>query len=142
MEVKIKLLPNGKIPTRGTGKAAGYDIYMKEDDVLQPFEGKTLNIGVCVQIPPNDWLDIRGRSSSFGRRNILVILGTVDEDYRGEVGVQLFNLSHNEVHIRKGERLAQFVLNGKDGGEPIEWILVDELDPSERNTNGFGSTGR
>jgi len=141
MNIKIKLLPGGTVPTRGSREAAGYDIYVVEDTTLHPSERKSIPTGLCVKIPSGNWLDIRGRSSAFERRGIGVVLGTVDADYVGEVRVQLHNLTDHEIQIRKGERLAQFVPNGKNAGESVEWILTDELEETERNQGGFGSTG-
>ena len=136
MEVKIKSL--SPIPTQGTEEAAGYDIQSVEYVTLRPFENKRIRTGLYIQMPPGTHGTLIGRSS-MGSRSLLVFPAKIDSDYRGEIMVQVINLSEDDRIIMPGDRIAQIEF-GKH--EKAEFVVADELDPSDRGTGGFGSTGR
>ena len=134
-----KLHPNAKLPTYATEGAAGMDVYHCGGKVgLFPEEGpKLIRIGLAAEIPDGYELQVRGRSS-LARDGIHTHLGTIDSDYRGEIGVVLQATSTVEF-IQPGDRIAQLVL------APVaraRVVLAEELSDTKRGAGGFGSTGR
>lgn len=137
MNIKIKLLPGGTVPTRGSREAAGYDIYATEDKTLKPFSIEKIRTGICLQMPPGYFGQIYGRSGLAAKRGLLSVAGTIDSDYRDEISVVLFNTSGEAQSIYRGNRIAQIVFHQH---QIISWDITDELDETDRH-GGFGSTG-
>lgn len=106
--------------------------------VLESGSRALIPTGIFLNIPDGYEIQIRPRSGLALKEGVMCALGTVDAIFRGEIGINLFNLSNRAVVIEHGERVAQLVLKKV---EEIEWIEVDDVGTSERNTNGFGSTG-
>lgn len=140
MNVGIKLLhPDAKIPIYADPGASGFDFYAIEDRMINPGCYAAFNTGVAFDIPHNYEIQIRGRSGlAFKRGVVAAHFGTVDESYKGEVRLLLFNLGDAPIKITKGDRIAQGILSPVS---KAEFTVVDELTPSERGANGFGSTG-
>ena len=142
MEVKIKLL-NDKaiIPTRGSEKAAGYDLYSTTNETIMPHETVKVGTGLAIQ-PPKGYFGAIFARSGLATKNGLRpanCVGVIDSDYRGPVIVALHNDSNELQVIPHGIRLAQFILLPY---LPIKGFeVVDELNDTERGENGFGSTG-
>lgn len=137
--IKIKLDSTAKIPFHGTPFAAGYDLYSNEEYVvIAPGESRLIMTGIRVEIiGKNYYIQIEGRSS-LAKKDIIVMAGIIDSDYRGEIGVLLKNLSYSQFRIRKGERIGQMILKKY---YDIEFIETDKLSDTERGEKGFGSTG-
>ncbi|GBL95727.1 Deoxyuridine 5'-triphosphate nucleotidohydrolase [Araneus ventricosus] len=134
-----KLSSNAKIPTKGSKLAAGYDLYSAYDYVVPP-KGKVLAMtDIQVQIPPGHYGRVAPRSGLAVKNFIDVGAGVVDEDYRGNLGVVLFNFGSQEFKVNKGDRIAQFICEKISYPELEE---VDSLDGTERGDGGFGSTGK
>ena len=133
-----KLRNNAAVPKRGSEEAAGYDIASAEDTVV-PAKGKTVvKTGISVAIPEGCYGRIAPRSGLAVKRFIDVGAGVIDADYRGEIGVVLFNHSDEDFVVKPGDRIAQLLL------EKIETPTVkeaEELPDTKRGTDGFGSTG-
>ena len=136
MNIKIKLLPGGTVPTRGSREAAGYDIYAAEDKTLEPLSIEKIRTGICIEMPPGYFGQIYGRSGLAAKRGLLSVAGTIDADYHSEISVVLFNTSNETQKICKGNRIAQIVFHKH---QTAEWENVEEL--TETNRGGFGSTG-
>ena len=140
IEVRVaRVHEDAKLPTRGSIHAAGWDLYALEDTTV-PYRTATLvRTGLHVAIPVGYEGQVRARSS-LGKKGLIPPhgIGTIDADYRGEVGVILVNLSSEDFVIEDGERIAQMVIAKH---EQAEWIHVEILDESERGDGGFGSTG-
>ena len=140
MNLEIKLLNDkAKVPTLGTDKSAGYDLYSTESYTLRPMERRIFDTGIQIKLPDNTQGEIRPRSGNAIKKGITVLNspGTVDCDYRNNIGVILINLSKENVHIEEGDRIAQMVIM------PYlrpNILVVHELDATER-TGGFGHTG-
>ena len=135
--MKFKLLEPGCEPYKKYFSDAGYDLKASVDAIICPGETVKIGAGIAVEIPYGYVGDISPRSSVSLRG--LVIQGKVDPEYRGEVGIIVTNASNKAQRIARGERIAQLVVL------PclIEEIdMVDELGATERNANGFGSTGK
>lgn len=142
MQVKIINRSKHSLPTYETNSSAGLDVRanLSENVVLEPFERALVKTGLFMEIPDGFECQVRPRSGLALKKGITVLNspGTIDADYRGEVGVILINLSNEQVVIEDGERIAQLVF------APVEqahWIDSIELSETERGAGGFGSTG-
>ncbi len=129
------------LPRYETAGAAGLDLRADEAVELAPGERRLVPTGLALELPPGHEGQVRPRSGLAVRHGIALVNapGTIDSDYRGEVGVILVNHGREPVSFARGERIAQLVI------APVaraELALVDELAGSERGGNGFGSTGK
>ena len=130
-------------PALATAGSAGVDIraYLNEKVILNPLERKLIPTGLKVEIPLGYEIQIRPRSGLAYKYGITVLNspGTIDSDYRGEIGVLLINLSNEAYEIKNGERIAQMILAKH---ELPNFIQLKKLSSSERGEGGFGSTGK
>lgn len=140
--VKVKKLdPDAVFPQYQTPGAAGMDLIALTDQSLNKGQIRLVSTGLAFEIPIGYEGQIRPRSSLASRHGVTVVNspGTIDSDYRGEVKVALINLSAESYKITKGDRIAQLVIS------PVvhaELDVIEELEPSQRNVGGFGSTGQ
>ncbi len=113
---------------------------IEEPIVLHPMERKLIPTGLFIALPPGYEAQVRPRSGLALKKGITVLNspGTIDADYRGEVGVLLINLSAEEFTINDGERIAQMIIARHEQGQFVE---VENLDETERGTGGYGHTG-
>ena len=138
MKVK-KLNPLAIIPTKAHEEDAGWDIYTTDSFIIPPGERRSFNTGITMEIPYG-WAGLYWPRSSLGfLKGLHVLGGVVDSGFRGEHRVCLVNLSNEPVAIQAGDRIAQMVLQRVYTGQMEE---VEELSPSVRGENGWGSTGR
>eukprot|EP00088_Acartia_fossae_P070812 TRINITY_DN9573_c0_g1_i2.p1 TRINITY_DN9573_c0_g1~~TRINITY_DN9573_c0_g1_i2.p1 ORF type:complete len:175 (+),score=55.45 TRINITY_DN9573_c0_g1_i2:2-526(+) len=134
-----KLTEKAIIPTRGSQKAAGYDLYSAYDYQIPP-RGKILaKTDIQIKVPHGTYGRVAPRSGLAWKQHIDIGAGVVDEDYRGNVGVVMFNHSEVQVDIKAGDRIAQLVCE-KICYPDIK--VLDTLDETERGEGGFGSTGK
>ena len=142
MKVKVINKSKHELPQYSTIASAGMDLRanIKESINLKPLERTIVKTGIFMELPVGYEAQVRPRSGLALKNGITVLNspGTVDADYRGEVGVILVNISSNDFLIEDGERIAQMVIAKH---EQAEWVGVDVLDSSERGAGGFGSTG-
>lgn len=136
--MKVKLKPGAIAPTRATAQAAGLDLYSPSEGWVRARGRGFVDTGVCIQLQPDEMGEVKGRSG-LSRRGLMVTTGTIDSDYRGSIGIMVYNLTDDDYHIRRGDRIAQLTVL-KVCRPDIE--IVDELDDTERGEAGFGSTGR
>lgn len=143
MQVKIVNKSPYDNPFYATEGAAGMDLkaHMESPISLAPLERKLIKTGLYIELPMGYEAQIRPRSGLAYKKGISIpnAPGTIDCDYRGEVGVILVNLSNQDVEIEPGERIAQMVIAKY---EKIDWINVETLSDSERGAGGYGSTGK
>ncbi|KIY93499.1 dUTP pyrophosphatase [Monoraphidium neglectum] len=133
-----RISSNATLPTRGSAKAAGYDISSAEDCII-PARGKhCVSTGLRIAVPAGTYGRVAPRSGLAAKHFIDTGAGVVDEDYRGELKVLLFNHSDADFAVRVGDRIAQLVLERIATPEVEE---VTSLDDTERGAGGFGSTG-
>jgi dUTP pyrophosphatase len=133
-----KLTEHAIVPTRGSALAAGYDLYSAYDYVI-PANGKILaKTDIQVKVPHGTYGRVAPRSGLAWKNHIDIGAGVVDEDYRGNVGVVMFNHSAVEFVVKAGDRVAQLVCE-KISYPDIE--VLDTLDETIRGEGGFGSTG-
>lgn len=142
MEIKIKRIENGKLPTYETEGSAGADCYARitEKVIVKAKTVETIPLGFSVEIPEGYEMQIRSRSGLARKNGIQVFNapGTIDSDYRGEVGAIIHNASEKDFEINPGDRIAQAVI------APViqaKWEEVEELSETKRGEGGFGSTG-
>lgn len=143
MEIDIKLLNDfAKIPTRGSEDAAGWDLYAatEKDIDIAPHSTVKINTGIAIEIPKGCFGGIYARSGLATKQGLRPAncTGVIDADYRGEVIVALHNDTNEMQTIESGDRIAQLIV------QPfmeINFREVDDLTDTERNNNGFGSTG-
>lgn len=143
MKISVtKLHDNAILPEYQTTGAAAADIHACFDEpmILQPMERRIIPTGLAMAIPEGYEVQIRARSGLSIKHGIAMIngIGTIDSDYRGEVGVLVINLGQDAFTIEPGMRIAQMVLSRY---EKIAWNQVDSLDETARGTGGYGSTG-
>ncbi len=142
MQVKIINQSKHPLPSYSTINSAGMDIRanLAEPVILSPFERKLIPTGLFIELPSGFEAQIRPRSGLALKKGLTVLNtpGTIDSDYRGEIGVILVNLSNHDTIIENGERICQMVIAKH---ETISWQLVTQLEDSERGDGGFGHTG-
>ena len=142
MKINIINKSNHALPNYETIASAGMDLRanINESIMLKPLERTIIKTGLFIELPIGYEAQVRPRSGLAAKRGISVLNapGTIDADYRGEIGVILVNLSNENFTIENGERVAQLVIAKH---ERAEWLEVDELSETSRGEGGFGSTG-
>lgn len=142
MNIKIINKSNHDLPHYETIASAGMDLRasLSEPRTLKPLERSIVGTGLFIELPVGIEAQVRPRSGLAAKKGITVLNapGTIDADYRGEIGVILVNLSSEDFVINNGERIAQLVIAKH---ERAEWNEVDELSETDRGEGGFGSTG-
>ena len=142
MNINIINKSNHDVPHYETNASAGMDLraYIPEAITLQPLERAIIKTGLFIELPVGVEAQVRPRSGLAAKKGITVLNspGTIDADYRGEIGVILVNLSNEPFVVENGERIAQLVIAKH---ERADWNLVDSLSETKRGEGGFGSTG-
>ena len=142
--ITVKVVNKGhqQLPAYATPQSAGMDLRANLDEpvVLKPLERKLIKTGLYIALPEGYEAQVRPRSGLALKQGITVINtpGTIDADYRGEVGVCLINLSQEDFVVNDGERIAQMVIAKHEQGD---FVVVEELDETERGAGGYGHTG-
>jgi dUTP pyrophosphatase len=143
MQIRIINKSTNELPSYVTAHAAGMDLraFLSEDIVIKPMERRLIPTGLYVEIPEGYEAQIRPRSGLALKKGITVLNspGTIDADYRGEIGVILINLSNEEFVISNGERISQMVVASH---ERVEWEISEILEKTNRGEGGFGHTGK
>lgn len=145
MSMKVNIINKSKhpLPEYKTKLSAGMDIRadLSETVVLQPLERKLIPTGLFIELPEGYEAQMRPRSGLALNEGLGILNspGTIDADYRGEIGIIVVNLSNNVVSIKDGDRIVQMVINKV---EQAEWVEVKELTGTERGAGGFGHTGK
>lgn len=142
--VQIKVVNRGhqQLPVYATPQSAGMDLRANIDApiTLHPMERRLIPTGLHIALPEGYEAQVRPRSGLALKHGLTVLNspGTIDADYRGEVGVLLINLSQEDFVINDGERIAQMVIARH---EQADFVIVEELDKTERGEGGYGHTG-
>lgn len=143
-QIKVKIVNKGPhgLPAYSTSLSAGMDLraWMEQPLTLQPLQRALVHTGIYIALPEGYECQIRPRSGLALKRGLTVLNtpGTIDADYRGEIGVILVNLSDEPQTIEDGERICQMVITRHS---TAHWVIVDDLDETERGAGGFGHTG-
>lgn len=142
MQIKIINKSNHALPHYETIASAGMDLRanISEPITLQPLERTIVKTGLFIELPIGTEAQVRPRSGLAAKKGVTVLNapGTIDADYRGEIGVILVNLSNDSFTIKNGERIAQLIIAKH---ERAEWEEVNILSETARGEDGFGSTG-
>lgn len=142
MEVKVINKSNNPLPEYSTAQSAGMDLraFIKEPITIEPFNRELISTGLYIELQKGYEAQVRPRSGLAIKYGITVLNspGTIDADYRGEIGVILINHSNTPFTIYSGDRIAQLVFNKV---EQAEFVEVEELNDTERDEGGFGHTG-
>ena len=143
MKVKIVNKSHHPLPKYATAASAGMDIraFLSEPVELKPLERRLIPTGLYIALPEGYEAQIRPRSGLAIKHGISILNtpGTIDADYRGEIGVILVNLSSEPFIINDGERICQMIIASYS---QVEWQPEETLDETERGTGGFGHTGK
>ncbi|MBN2348282.1 MAG: dUTP diphosphatase [Bacteroidales bacterium] len=143
MKVKVVNKSKNKLPEYSTKFSAGLDLRanISKEIVLKPLERVLIPTGLYIELPEGFEAQIRPRSGLALKHGISIVNspGTIDSDYRGEIGIILINLSNEDFVIKDGERICQMVINKF---EQIEWDESSEINNTDRGTGGFGHTGK
>jgi len=142
MNIRIINTSRHSLPHYETAASAGMDLraHILEPVILKPLERGIIKTGLFIELPMGYEAQVRPRSGLAAKKGITVLNapGTIDADYRGEIGVILVNLSNETFTIEDGERVAQLVIAKH---ERAEWVEVETLSETKRGEGGFGSTG-
>lgn len=143
MKIKIVNRSHHALPQYATAQSAGLDLRanLEEGITLQPMERRLVPTGLSIALPEGYEAQVRPRSGLALKHGITLLNtpGTIDADYRGEIGVIMVNLSDTPFNIADGDRIAQLVIARY---EQAEWESVEALDSTERGDGGFGHTGK
>jgi len=143
MRIKVVNISGNPLPEYSTIHSAGMDIRasLTETITIKPLERMLIRTGLFIQLPEGYEAQVRPRSGLALKNGITVLNtpGTIDADYRGEIGVILVNLSDTPFEVNNGDRIAQMIISKY---ERAEMIRVETLDSSERGSGGFGHTGK
>lgn len=139
MQIEIKKLSeNATLPTQGSYYAAGYDLYAAEKGIVHSECRLLIKTNISVSIPDGYYGRIAPRSGLAYKNGIDVMAGVIDSDYRGDIGVILYNTDIADFEFQKGDRIAQLII---EKCHKVEWKETEELEDSVRSAGGFGSTG-
>ena len=142
MKIEIINKSPHALPSYQTNGSAGMDLraHLEKDIVLKPLERSIIPTGLFMALPLGYEAQVRPRSGLAAKYGLTVLNspGTIDADYRGEIGVILVNISNTDFTVKNGERVAQLVISKHARGE---WVSVQNLSDTSRGSSGFGSTG-
>lgn len=139
--LKVRLLtPTAKAPERAHADDAGLDLFADQEATLFAYETKMIKCGFSMALPEGFEAQVRSRSGLASKKGIMVLNspGTIDSGYRGEVAVILHNTTSDRFEVKKGDKIAQMVVNQIELWTPV---VVTTLDETDRGAKGFGSTG-
>ena len=142
MEIKVINASRYELPKHATSGSAGIDLRSNEEYIIsiEPFCRKLIHTGIRIELPQGYEAQIRPRSGLALKKGITVLNspGTIDSDYRGEIGVILYNSSNEKAVVEPGERIAQMVIAKY---ERVELVDVNSINETDRGNGGFGHTG-
>jgi deoxyuridine 5'-triphosphate nucleotidohydrolase len=140
VDIHIKLLSDlAKTPTQGTQFSAGYDLYAAEEIVVPRLGRKLIKTNVSMAIPMNHYGRIAPRSGLAYKNGIDVLAGVIDSDYRGDIGVILYNTDNNlDFSVKTGDKIAQIII---ESCSTINFVKTENLPATKRGEGGYGHTG-
>lgn len=130
---------NAVIPTYGSDSAAGMDLYAAFAETIPAGQHRIVKTGIAMKIPDGFYGRIAPRSGLAYKNGIDVFAGVIDNDYRGEIGIILYNAGSEPFHVQPGDRVAQMIITPYEMAMPY---VVEDLDDTARGSGGFGSTGK
>lgn len=140
MNIKFKkLTPTAIAPTKAHSTDAGFDLYTDEMVSIPPRSTKVISTGIALELPAGKFADNRPRSGVTSKTKLRVQYGTIDQSYRGDIGIICDNIGDKTEYVEKGTKLAQLVIQYLPS---VTLTESDELNDGERGANGFGSTDK
>lgn len=133
-----RVSPEAILPTRAHPDDAGLDLYSLEDVQIAPNQGKTTKTGIAIALPPH-FVGLVADRSSLAKRGVKTAGGIIDAGYRGEIHIVLWNISGEEIYLKRGERIAQLLIIPIATPAVVE---VTEHEETARGHKGFGSSGK
>jgi dUTP pyrophosphatase len=137
--MKVVVDPGASIPTRAHENDAGLDLCCAKGGVIWPHGSRTFDTGVHIELPPGTFGKVESKSGLNVNHGVVSCGGVIDEGYTGSICVKLYNLSWKPYRVHDGDKIAQLII--MHCRKPVIEI-VGELEETDRNCNGFGSTGR
>lgn len=135
-----KTHPNALLPKKAYDKDAGWDLFSVEDSIIPAKGCNNVNIGLKLAfLDEGYWFKIESRSGLAFKHDIIAFQGVIDNNYRGNIGVKLFNFSNQDYNIKMGDRIAQIVIYFENNDFSVEWGKVID---TNRGNGGFGSSGK
>ena len=135
-----KTHPNAQLPKKASPEDAGWDVFVVEDCIIPAKGSAVVNIGLkLAYLDEGYWIKVESRSGLAFKSDIIAFQGVIDNPYRGNVGIKLFNFSNTDYNVKVGDRVAQLVIYYENIDFGVEWGKVVQ---TNRGSNGFGSTGR
>lgn len=145
MKIYFQLLPgegNPQVPTKAYLGDAGWDLYVSRDVVVPAYSFVDVHTDIAIAMPEGVWGRITGRSSTLRKYRLLVNEGIIDNGYRGELFIGVFNLANHDRFIPVGTRIAQILFHRLVEEWGLQWEPIMVLPPSQRQDKGFGSSGQ
>lgn len=140
MKVRFKLLNDKAVmPRKAHPTDAGFDLVATQDCTIAANGRALIDTGVAMEIPEGYWGMVTGRSGNTIKRGLVGMVGVIDSHYRNAIGIMAFNLTDEDICIKAGDRVGQFIPIQL---VPFEFEQADELEASDRGMGGYGSTGR
>jgi deoxyuridine 5'-triphosphate nucleotidohydrolase len=134
-----KTHPDAQLPSKNHNEDTGYDVYSVEEKVIPARSSAVVNVGLkFAYIPEGYWIKVESRSGLGFKHGIMAHPGIIDNGYRGDAGIKLYNNTDNDYTVNKGDRVAQFVIYFNIS-MPVDWGKVEE---TSRGDKGFGSSGK
>jgi dUTP pyrophosphatase len=137
--IKFKKSKNAFAPQMATAGSAGYDLRSPVDFVVKARDKHIVDVGVTIELPLGMYAQLKSRSGMAFKHQIVTGAGVIDNDYRGTISVLLFNHGKKSREFKRGDKIAQLIVQ-EYANLPI--VECEELSSTQRDTNGFGSTGR
>jgi dUTP pyrophosphatase len=135
-----KIHPEAKLPQKAHPKDEGWDLFATENSIIPSKGSYVFKTGLKLAfLDEGYWLKIESRSGLAFKNDIIAFQGVIDNEYRGEIGIKLFNLSQSPYDVKKGDRIAQLTIHYSISDFGVEW---GRMSLTSRQSNGFGSTGR
>ena len=137
----VKTNESALLPRKNNSSDSGYDVYCVEDKTIPAKSSAVVDVGLkFAYIPKDYWIKVESRSGLGFKHSILAHPGIIDNGYRGDAGIKLYNLSDSDYYVKKGDRIAQFVLYPLAPNFSVEFS--DKIVESSRGEKGFGSSGK
>jgi dUTP pyrophosphatase len=135
-----KIHPDAKLPHKSIKKDVGWDLYSIEEKIISPKNSEIVKVGLkLAYLDEGYWIKVESRSGLAFKNDIVAFQGVIDNQYRGEIGIKLFNFGNENYNVKSGDRIAQLVVYYENIDFSVEW---GKITPSIREDKGFGSTGK
>ena len=136
--LKVKLLENGKVPSKAHSGDAGFDVFVKEEIIIKSKTLEKIPLGICIEIPEG-YVAMIDDKSGVASKGLFTVGGVIDSTYRGEIHCVIWNNSNEDITFNKHQKIAQMIIF--PCYTKVDYELVSELSETDRGSGGFGSSG-